>query len=37
MTRNQRIELARLALGIGVAFALTAGTVMRWLEKGWRP
>lgn len=37
MTRNQRIELARLALGIGVAFALATGTVMRWLEKGWRP
>ena len=37
MTANQRVELARLAVGVGVAFALATGAVMRWLEKGWRP
>lgn len=37
MTRRQKIELARFALGFGVAYAIAASSLIRFLTKGWKP
>lgn len=37
LTRHQKIELARFAIGLGVAYLVAASSVFRFLTKGWQP